>query len=139
MLRTLGLKEGWIGPLFIPGDTASYLSLEARLRSNIPYYEEYLAFNDYLRTNEKSSPPSGGLAPFFDLMSGVAVTEIIKYLTGISVPHLAGKFLIINLLTWETEIHEVLRVPHLDTDTSLSPRPFPWKEVPHDGSQTRRA
>lgn len=129
LLRTLDLQEGWVGPLFVPGDTASYLSLEARLRGNIQHFDEYQAFDAYLRDAEKPSASSGGLHAFLDLLSGIAVTEIIKYVTGIRVPHLAGRFLTINLLSWETEIHDVLRVPRLEQDPSTHFRLFPWKEV----------
>lgn len=137
LLRTLDPQEGWVGPLFVPGDTASYLSLEARLRGNIQHFEEYQAFDTYLRDAEKASASSGGLHAFLDLLSGIAVTEIIKYVTGIRVPHLAGRFLTINLLSWETEIHDVLRVPRLEQDPSTHFRLFPWKEVPFVDSARR--
>lgn len=139
LLRTLDPNEGWVGPLFIPGDTASYVSLEARLRGNIQFFDEYQAFDENLRKTDKSSAHSGGLLTVFDLLSGIAVTEIIKYVTGIAIPQLAGRFLTINLITWETEIHEVLRVPRLERESYSRPRIFSWKEAPYSEKETRRA
>jgi hypothetical protein len=139
LLRALDPPEGWVGPLFVPGDTASYLSLEARLRGNIHFFDEYVAFDNYLRANDAQSAACGGLHTFFDMLSGIAVTEIIKYVAGIGIPTLAGKFLTINMLTWDTEIHEVLRVPRLEMDSSSHPRVFPWKEIPYGDKKTRRA
>lgn len=138
LVRMANPHEGWVGPLFIPGDTASYLSLEARLRGNIPYFEEYQAFDNYLRAEERPSAACGGLHTFFDMLSGIAVTELVKFVGGLCIPLLAGKFLSVNLMTWETEVHEVLRVPHLEKE-HMRPRVFPWKDVPYGDKKTRRA
>lgn len=138
LLRLANPHEGWVGPLFIPGDTASYLSLEARLRGNIPFFDEYQAFDNYLRAEEKSSAICGGLHTFYDLLSSIAVTELVKYVSGLSIPHLAGRFLSVNMMTWDTEVHEVLRVPHLEKENE-SPRIFPWKDIPYGDKKTRRA
>jgi hypothetical protein len=138
LVRSLDLQEGWVGPLFVPGETASYLSLEARLRGNLPFYSEYLAFDAQVRAT--APPPAlGGLHPAFDVLAGIAVVELIKYVTGIRVPQLLGSFLTVNLWTWETELHEVLRVPALDRLPPSQPAVFPWKVVSHeDGAAVRR-
>lgn len=139
LLRTLDPHLGWVGPLFIPGETASYLSLEARLRGNVAFYEECQAFDRHLRDRGRPSPSTGGLSPFFEMLVGIAVTEIVKLVSGFSIPHLAGRFLTVNLLTWETEVHEVLRVPRLEAGSHHRPRVFPWKELSYGDKQTRRA
>lgn len=139
LVRSMDPREGWVGPLFIPGETASYVSLEARLRGNAPYFEEYQAFDNFLRSSNRQSPTAGGLNTFHDLLGGIAVTEVIKFVTGISIPQLAGKFLTIDLMTWETEVHDVLRIPRLETEFYNRPRIFPWKEIAYGDKQTRRA
>lgn len=139
LVRGMDPREGWVGPLFIPGETASYVSLEARLRGNAPYFDEYKAFDNYLRSSNRPSSACGGLSTFHDVLSGIAVAEAIKFVTAISVPHLAGKFLTIDLLTWETEVHEVLRIPRLEAEYYNRPRAFAWKEIPYGDKQTRRA
>jgi hypothetical protein len=135
LVRNLDLQEGWVGPLFVPGETASYLSLEARLRGNMPCFPEYVAFDTHVRATE---PPAalGGLQAAFDLLASIAVIELIKYATEIKVPQLLGKFLTVNLWTWETELHEVLRLPALDREAPARPEVFPWKVVTHDDGAT---
>ena len=59
--------------------------------------------------------------PAFDLLASIATIELIKFVTEIRVPDLLGKFLTVNFWTWETELHEVLRLPALDR--SEAPRP----------------
>ncbi len=136
LLRNLDLQEGWVGPLFVPGETASYLSLEARLRSNLPCFPEYVAFDKHVRASEPP-PALGGLNAAFDLLASIAVLELIKFATEIRVPQLLGKFLTVNLWTWETEMHEVLRLPALDRDDASRPVVFPWKVVSHEDGATK--
>lgn len=142
LIRALETHEGWVGPLFVPNDTACYLSLEARYRSNVRNFDEYRALDSHLRSTGAPSSACGGLHASFEVMSGIATSEVIKFLTEISVPVLAGRFLTINFATWETELHEVLRLPHLKAQATSQPVPFPWKEVPYGdfgGAQNRRA
>lgn len=128
LVRNHDLQEGWVGPLFVPGETASYLSLDARLRANMSRFPEYLAFDAHVRATERPSA-IGGLHAGFDLLAGIAVIELIKFVTEIKVPELLGKFLTINLWTWETELHEVLRLPALDRKEASRPSAYPWKVV----------
>jgi hypothetical protein len=135
LVRHLDLQEGWVGPLFVPGETASYLSFEARLRGNLPCYPEYLAFDQHVRATAPA-PPVGGLHAAFDLLASIAVIELIKFAADIKVPQLLGRFLTVNLWTWETEMHDVLRVPALDRPAAAQPTVFPWKVVGHDDGAT---
>lgn len=133
LVRNLDPREGWVGPLFVPGETASYLSLEARQRANMPRYPEYLAFDAHVRANGRP-PMAGGLHAAADLLASIAVIEAIKFLTEFRQPELLGKFLTIDLLTWETELHEVLRMPALDRSGATRPPVFPWKTSHEDGA-----
>jgi len=136
LVRNLDLQEGWVGPLFVPGETASYLSLEARLRSNLPCYPEYVAFDSHVRATEPP-PALGGLHAAYDLLASIAVLELVKLATEIRVPHLLGKFLTVDLWSWETEVHEAMRLPALDRETASRPEVFPWKVVSHEDGATR--
>jgi hypothetical protein len=138
LLRALDPHEGWVGPLFIPGETASYASLEGRLRSNMRFYDEYLAYDRHLRNGGAPAPPCGGLNVFFELLSAIAVAEVIKYVTGFTMPLVAGRFLTIDLMNWETEVHDVLRLPHIEAASIDQPRVFSWKDIPYDERKTRR-
>lgn len=131
LVRALESHIGWVGPLFIPDETACYQSLESRIRSNLSYFPEYEAFSRHLRETRSPGVSCGALHAFSDLLSAVAAVETIKFLCKLSVPGLAGRFLTINLLNWEVEAHEVLRVPHLGLEVT-EPKLFAWKEMPHD-------
>ncbi len=139
LVRAIDQTEGWVGPLFVPRDTASYVSFEARLRGNMTGYDEYVSFDKYLRTPEGKASEVGGLHAFHDVMAGIAATELIKLVTNITVPVLASKFISVNMWTLETEIHEVLRFPRIEDEAYSRPSVFPWKELPYDGVETRRA
>lgn len=130
LVRSMESQVGWVGPLFIPDETACYRSLEARLRSNLEYFPEHQVFTNYLREKRTPAADCGGLHAFFELLSAVAVVEAIKFLANVTVPSLAGRFLTINLNNWDVETHEVLRVPPLGLEVT-EPRLFAWKEMPH--------
>ena len=138
LIRFCDQMEGWVGPLFVPGDTASYVSFEARLRANMPNYDSYVAFDTHIRNLQHPGGDVGALHSFSEVLAGIAATEIVKYVTGISVPVLAGKFISVNLWTLDTELHEVLRLPRLEAEASARPGAFPWKDLPY-GAKTRRA
>jgi thiazole/oxazole-forming peptide maturase SagC family component len=129
LVRALEIHVGWVGPLFIPNETASYENLEARLRSNLSYFSEYQAFNNHLRSKSKPSADCGGLHVFLELMGAIAVCEAIKFLANVSLPSLAGRFLTVNLGNWDIETHEVLRVPTVGLEVN-EPKLFSWKEMP---------
>jgi bacteriocin biosynthesis cyclodehydratase domain-containing protein len=126
LVRNLELQEGWVGPLFVPGETASYRSLEARLRANMPNYSEHVTFEAQIHATEPT-PPIGALEAMGDLLASIAVIELIKFVTEMKVPELLGKFLTVNLWTWETELHEVLRMPALDRHEASRPSVYPWR------------
>ena len=138
LVRAIDHAEAWVGPLFVPRDTASYVSFEGRLRGNMANYDSYVAFDDHVRRPDGRAADAGGLHAFHDVLAGIAVAEVVKFVTGIMVPVLAGRFLSINLWTLETELHEVLRLPRLEEESYARPGVFPWKELPH-GRTTRRA
>jgi bacteriocin biosynthesis cyclodehydratase domain-containing protein len=136
LVRAVDAREGWVGPLFLPGETACYLSLDARLRGNLPFYDEHRAFDEQVRASGHRFASLGGLPSFFDLLAGIGVTEAIKLVSEIDVPYLAGRFLAINLWSWQVETHDVLRVPGIDPFADPEPTVFPWKETEHAGDRT---
>jgi bacteriocin biosynthesis cyclodehydratase domain-containing protein len=131
LVRAMESHVGWVGPLFIPDQTACYRSLDARLRGNLSFFGEHQAFEQHLRDTHAASAPCGGLHAFLDLIASAAVVESIKFVCDLSVPHLAGRFITINLSNWDVEAHEVLRVPRVGLE-GAEPRLFAWKEMPHE-------
>lgn len=138
LVRLLDAHEGWVGPLFVPGETASFASLEGRLRGNLPFFEEYEAFDKLLREDSAAARPVGGLHASYDVLAAMAVSELVKLVTGAMVPHLAGRFVTLSFLTWETQVHDVLRIPHLEPRSRRGPALYPWKEAPFGDTKTRR-
>jgi bacteriocin biosynthesis cyclodehydratase domain-containing protein len=138
LVRLLDAHEGWVGPLFVPGETASFASLEGRLRGNLTFYEEYEALDKFLRENAAAARPVGGLHASYDVLAAIAVSEIVKLVTGAMVPHLAGRFITLSFLTWETQVHDVLRIPHLEPRSQQRPVLYAWKEPPYGDAKTRR-
>lgn len=139
LLRATEPQEGWVGPLFIPGETASYRSLEARLKGNLPYFAEHEAFDAYLRGRQHAGHCAGSLHAFYDVLAAIGVAELIKLFTGIDIPQLAGRFVTVDYTTWATELHTVLKVPHLEDRAQSQPALYAWKEPPHGEIKTRRA
>jgi bacteriocin biosynthesis cyclodehydratase domain-containing protein len=129
LLRAVERNEGWIGPLFVPGETACYLSFEARLRANLSYFAEQQAFTTHLRSGGERAADGGALQAHLDLLASIAAAELVKLFTEVAVPHLAGRLLTVNLSTWETETHDVLRVPGIGGMSASRPTPFPWKSA----------
>ncbi|HVF59590.1 MAG TPA: hypothetical protein VNJ70_07270 [Thermoanaerobaculia bacterium] len=124
LIRVLSAREAWVGPLFVPGDTASYRSFEARLRGQVPLLQPLPGLESYFAGGVEGLLPAQR-----EVLAGVAVTELVKLFSGYQVPHLAGRFLAVDLATWDTESHDVWRIPRLDGDAALRPHPFPWKEA----------
>ncbi|MCG8462172.1 MAG: hypothetical protein MI919_38300, partial [Holophagales bacterium] len=139
LVRAIDQLEAWVGPLFVPRDTASYASFEARLRGNMVSFDEYVDFDRFLRSEDGRASDVGAPLAFYDVISGIAVVEILKTLTKISVPALASKFVSIDLISLETEMHEILRFPRIEDEAYSRPGVFPWKELPYDVPETRRA
>ncbi len=138
LVRLLEAHEGWVGPLFVPGDTASFASLEARLRGNLHNYDEYEALNAHLRDKGTPANPVGGLHASHDVIAAIGVSEIVKLITGTLVPHLAGRFVTLSFLNWETQIHDVMCVPHLEPRSRKRPVLYPWKEASFGDPQKAR-
>jgi len=69
--------EGYIGPTILPHETACNKCYELRLQGNIQHYEEYLAFQNYLREHSDRKP-FGFLFPFINMVAALAAWEAIK-------------------------------------------------------------
>lgn len=130
LIQASSISEGTIGPLFVPGQTACYMCLEARLRSNMRFHDEYEQLRDYLKEQQTTCQPCGSLHAFANVLAGFATIEVIKYLTGFTTPKLAGAFLSINWFNLNMEVHEVLRLPRCAFCRPPQVELFPWKEAP---------
>jgi hypothetical protein len=137
LVRALEPLVGWIGPLFVADETASYRDLQARLAGNLQFFPEHQALDGHLRARGGPGSPCGGLHSFFELLAAVAVIEAVKFTCNLVVPYLAGRFVTINLSNWDSESHDVLRIPRLGLDPT-EPTPFAWKELAYDDIDAHR-
>ncbi|MDC3956070.1 TOMM precursor leader peptide-binding protein [Polyangium jinanense] len=136
LLQVDSSREASIGPLFVPRESACYSCMEGRVLSNLRFPGEYLAFREHLRRQQHASAEIGGLAAFYELTAGIAVMEVVKFITGYSAPQLVGRLLTVDTTTWSSEFHDVLRLPQcrcrLGQETF-----FPWKEPCYVSRQGR--
>lgn len=130
LIQASSISEGVVGPLFVPGQTACYMCLESRLRSNMRFHDEYEQLRDHLKEEQTASQPCGSLNAFANVLAGFATVEVIKYLTAFATPKLGGAFLSINWFNLNMEVHEVLRLPRCAFCRPPQVELFPWKEAP---------
>jgi bacteriocin biosynthesis cyclodehydratase domain-containing protein len=102
--------EGHLGPTCIPGQTACVRCASLRAKSNLSRYQEYLLYEDTMR-RRPGERPFGRLPHFPEVLAGLAATEVVKMITHCYPTATHGRVLVIDLLTSDTESHDVLRVP----------------------------
>lgn len=129
LIQAIDPHEGWVGPLFVPGDTACYRTLETRLIGNSTFATDLRAFHRHLSLEGRPAAPAGGLFPALEVLAGMAVSDSLRYLADLGPPFLAGRFLTVSYSRWEVEVHELLRLPRLGLEAPDAPRIFPWLEA----------
>lgn len=133
MLARLVGEVLWIGPVFLPDQTACWQCMAHRIRINRPV-------EDYVRRqrSDLAQKPELARAAFnasIQLGANIVATEIAKWLAGSSRLH--DQLITLNALTMQTQIHPVMRRPqcpacgtlqHTDRSpqsVTLMPRPKP--------------
>lgn len=106
--------EGYIGPTVIPYETACDKCYQLRLQGNIQHYEEYLAFQKYLR-ERSDRKPFGYLFPFITTIAALAAWEAVKVLIHsedtILFPLTYGRQIVINFNDMSIKMYKVLKIP----------------------------
>ncbi|MFW9940481.1 MAG: TOMM precursor leader peptide-binding protein [Candidatus Thorarchaeota archaeon] len=115
--------EGIIGPFIIPHETCCYKCYELREKSNMDSYDEYIAFEKYLEEREGLTANYGHLPQFAAIMGSFVALEVLKHLTQFVLPETYGSLFSINFITFQTQFHEVLKLPRC-------PSCGPAKDVP---------
>ena len=106
LVKTIG-HEIWIGPLFVPGRTGCYGCLALRLSRNRP--------SQRFVTDKGNLPAPFPLAPAaapasVNAACQLAAVEVAKFLAGAG-EGLQGKVLSLDVRTWKTASHDLLRHP----------------------------
>jgi bacteriocin biosynthesis cyclodehydratase domain-containing protein len=102
--------QGVVGPSVIPYETACLTCFRLRLRSNMAFNEDAVAYDRYLANPDSTVAPAI-LGPFATLVASYAAIESVKLLTRFARPNSAGAFVALNSLTGEFTRHDVLRLP----------------------------
>ncbi len=106
LLKPVG-HQIWVGPVFQPGRTACWECLAQRLRANRAaeiYVQEKLGRPDPLPVPHVDTPTTQAIA------WNLTATEIAKWIAR-GASELVGKILTLNVLSWKTEWHTVVRRP----------------------------
>jgi len=112
---SLRSMAGTVGPFFVPYETCCYTCYDRRMKSNLEAYQAYLAYEKYLAKKEKHPATYGYLPSFAAIIGDLIAVEIIKHLTQFFVPKTYGAAFSLNFLTFETEFHEVWKLPRCPT------------------------
>ncbi|MBP7934829.1 MAG: TOMM precursor leader peptide-binding protein [Phycisphaerae bacterium] len=107
------LDTGWIGPLFVPGQTACWACFQQRLNSN----RRSLGAASSTAADELTTLPDDRaivVAPpswIRKIIVNLAVAEILRYLFGHQPCRCLGRLLVVDLRTYATNSEAVLSVP----------------------------
>lgn len=119
--------EAQLGPAVIPRETACYTCYELRTKANWSYYDENLAFEQYL-LSAPSKADYGCLAPVSGFLGNLAALESLKLLTGFCPPITCGRLFTFNISTFDAQPHDVLKLPRCPScgATSRNPSTALW-------------
>jgi ribosomal protein S12 methylthiotransferase accessory factor len=98
----------WIGPLFRPGRTGCWQCLRERLRGNREaeiYIQERTGRPDPLPVPHADTPATRAAA------WNLVASEVGRWLARGEAPHLEGRVLTLDMLSWKAETHVLVRRP----------------------------
>jgi bacteriocin biosynthesis cyclodehydratase domain-containing protein len=135
LVQAPGIKEGTVGPLFVPPQTACYACLESRLVSHMSFHAEYREFLEHLQETRSRSRPWGALEPAAEVLAGFAALEAVKFLTGFASPAVLGSFVCVDWFALKMRHHHVLRVPRCLSCRPPRVQTFPWNRAPTEPAE----
>jgi thiazole/oxazole-forming peptide maturase SagC family component len=124
---SLNGEEALIGPTVIPHETACFTCYELRMKANVPRYDEYSAFENYVKTTPQAVS-QGMINSFSGIVANIAALESIKTIADFADPSTYNKLLAINLILMEFTFHTILKLP-LCPDCGFSSREIPKERV----------
>lgn len=104
-------ETAWLGPLFIPHETACWRCLQHRLNSNRRHrdlYERFLAARRAAGATPRTPP-----APLFvrQAVAGLAALEVLRFLFAHEPPQCVGHVVFVRLSDFQTVRETVLKIP----------------------------
>jgi ribosomal protein S12 methylthiotransferase accessory factor len=106
--------EAWIGPAVVPGDTACWNCFRLRRLGAADHVQSAHEIDASLRGAPGEARARAFLAPMAGQAGQALAMQAVKLLIGYGEPRLPGRFLVQNLVTGESALHKVLRMPWCD-------------------------
>jgi oxazoline/thiazoline synthase len=108
LIKPVG-QEIWIGPIFNPSVTGCWTCLAQRIRG---HREIEGVVQRNLNRTELFPIPRAETAATRQLAYGMAATRIAEWISRGDLPELEGQVLSLDLQSWETRIHKLVRQPY---------------------------
>ena len=127
-LEEINLK---IGPLFLGDETGCYDCFSMRSKSNYEHVDFLNEYEKHLRVSKKSSKQDVFIHEnsMYAILANYAFLEFTKFAQMWYVPSTWKKLITINALSFETQSHDLLKVPFCETCNQKQQfNPAPWLE-----------
>jgi ribosomal protein S12 methylthiotransferase accessory factor len=115
--------EGFVGPLFVPGDGPCHTCFRSREEANWADPELTRTYMERVARCPTSLDAYGQLPGFAALIGHWAAIEATKYLSRFTVPALLGNVLRIDFVGYQTQVHRIFRLPRCTSCSPLARRP----------------
>lgn len=103
-----------VGPVVVPGQTACWNCCRLRHLANSSYPEAAHALQASLLSQRPTSRSHTYLAPMASLLGHLMALETFKLISRYTPSKLVGRLLVQDLVTLETTLHTVIRMPWCD-------------------------
>jgi ribosomal protein S12 methylthiotransferase accessory factor len=103
--------EAWIGPAVVPGDTACWNCFRLRRLGAADHVQSAHEIDASLSSAPGEPRARAFLAPMAGQAGQALAMQALKLLAPYGEPRLPGRFLVQNLVTGESALHKVLRMP----------------------------
>lgn len=100
-----------VGPVVVPGQTACWECARLRLLANVDHQEAAHALHASLLSERAKPRARTYLASMAPLLGHLLALEAVKVVSRYTPSHLAGRLLTQNLVTLETTLHTLIRMP----------------------------
>src|SRR5262249_34321735 len=117
-------SRGIIGPFVVPEQTACFVCFELRSRANSEHPTDHEAI--YQHWKEIDSIPDNWptIAPFVNVIGNYLAIDIQRVLAGNHLSAVFGRILYLDLHTFESRFHEILKLPRCPACSRARERPL---------------
>jgi bacteriocin biosynthesis cyclodehydratase domain-containing protein len=122
--------EFHIGPTIIPFETPCYKCYDLRQKSNLPDFAEYEVVEEFLKSGRLRATALA-ICPG----AGLLALEVLKAITWFTAPATCAHLYSLSLLTMESKLHPVLKVPRCPACSRTVTRPtiHAWQQSRIEG------